>query len=96
MLTVFDVLAKQGQSFMKGLFLKYKLGRALLFSYIFVETLTLLLTSIAYLTLGVQGLHAFFAFIGLSAAYTFFFFLSFSYFLYNVLRWEAGSKRRGF
>ncbi len=81
-----QMLAGPVQSMMQGLFLHYKLGRALVQMFLLAEALSLLLTSVAAYSFGVEPLFAFSCFILLSGANTFSFLMAFSYFLFNIVR----------
>lgn len=83
---IMDSILGQMQSMVQSVFLHYKLGRALVFTYILVEIMTLGILSIAALNFGIDPFSAFLSFLILSIFYTFFFIMAFSYFLYNVVR----------
>ena len=84
-----EAIQIQTQSMMRKLFLHYKAARALLLMYILVEAITLILTTAAAFIFEINPVYTFAAFISLSALYTFFFLISFSYFLYNVIMPKA-------
>jgi hypothetical protein len=79
-----QTIQPQTQPMVRKLFLHYKLAQALVFIYFLVELMTLGLTTIAHFSFGMSPVYAFAAFLGLSSIYTFFFFMAFSYFLYNI------------
>lgn len=83
---VMQLLLSPVQSMVQGLFLHYKLGRALVFGFMLAEAVCIGLTGFMAVSLGVDPLFAFSLFVLLSGANTFSFMLAFSYFLYNLVR----------
>lgn len=82
--SITEVLAQNTQGFFRSLFMQYKMAKALILVYLIAHIMTIIGLIALHTQLAMDPGQVLIAYFGLSAIYTVFLLLSFSYFLYNV------------